>query len=186
MVTKKYFALLGLCIGLQACSNQSAQVATSHTLSTKNVATADTPLPAETNPPGDIPDTQAFVKYTEPTLRVTVVYPEGWQRTVQRGGVTFARDFNGEQLRTGPATAGSLVVRDLRESAVKLPGGKATLVRFTSNSSQNAVTAKRVRLENNAYVFTTPHGDIVLHLWAPLGADNVDQWKHIAQSVRLH
>lgn len=186
MSAKKRFLLFAVCIGFAACSNQAGKAASSSVVSAKQPQTADTPLPTETSPPGDIPDTQTFVTYKTPDSRVTVIFPEGWQRTVQANGVTFVRDFNGERIRRGAPTAGSLAVRDVHESVVKVPGGPATLVAFTSNSTSNAVTGKRVRLQNNTYVFKSRHGDIVLDLWAPLGADNVDQWKHIAQSLRFH
>ncbi|MDQ6933152.1 MAG: hypothetical protein M3160_08235 [Candidatus Eremiobacteraeota bacterium] len=111
-----------------------------------------------------------------------MTYPEGWERTTQSDGVKFVHDFDGERLRKGAGTDGSTAIRDLHSSVVKLPGGRATLLAFTSNSLPNTVTGKRVRLQNNTYVFKTRGGPIALELWAPLGTDNVDQWKRIASS----
>jgi hypothetical protein len=69
-------------------------------------------------------------------------------------------------------------------SDVKLPGGNAVVVKYTSNSDPNPVTNKRVRLENEAYVFFKNGKEAVLTVWAPQGADNVDQWQRMAKSFR--
>ncbi len=150
------------------------------------------PLPAETSPPGDIPDTQVFVPYASP-YGYRVSFPEGWQRTEQARGVTFINGFDGERVRLAApernpvqlATAGFEVVRDVHTSPANLPAGRATLVTFTSNSQPNALTGKRVRLQDNTYVFVSRHGTApLLDLWAPLGSDNVDQWRRISRSLR--
>jgi hypothetical protein len=71
-----------------------------------------------------------------------------------------------------------------RDRQVALPGGKAVLIKYTSNSQPNAVTNKQVRLENEAYVFFKNGKTATLTLWAPQGADNVDQWQRMAKSFR--
>jgi hypothetical protein len=148
-------------------------------------------LPAETNPPGDIPDTQVFVPYAS-RYGYRVSFPEGWQRTEQGRGVTFINGFDGERVRLGAsarnpvqlATAGFEAVRNVHAVPVNLPAGRATRVTFTSNSQPNELTGKRVRLENNTYVFVSPRGTALLDLWAPLGSDNVDQWRRISRSLQ--
>jgi len=170
---------------LSACSsNQAAKTVNATTAPQNPQRAADTPLPAETSPPGDIPDTQAFVKYVSPDKHVTALYPEGWERTVQVGSVTFIHDFNGERIRKGSGTADASAVRDLKSTVIKLAGGTATLLVYSSNSLPNDVTGKRARLSNNTYIFKTPSGTVALDLWAPLGSDNVDQWKHIASTLK--
>jgi hypothetical protein len=67
---------------------------------------------------------------------------------------------------------------------VRLPGGSAVLLTSTSESQPDAVTGKSVRLENNTYLFFRHDKQAALRLWAPLGADNVDQWRRIARSFR--
>ena len=69
-------------------------------------------------------------------------------------------------------------------SEVNLPAGKAVLIRYTSNSDPNAVTNKQVRLENVTYIFFRNGKEAMLTMWAPLGADNVDQWNRMANSFR--
>jgi hypothetical protein len=56
------------------------------------------------------------------------------------------------------------------------------LITYTSDSATDAVTGKRIRLENNSYVFARGGKSVRVDLWAPLGADNVDQWRKISRS----
>ena len=67
---------------------------------------------------------------------------------------------------------------------VTLPVGNAVLVKSTANSSPDAVTNKQVRLEQNIYLLFKGGKLATLTLWAPLGADNVDQWQRIATSFQ--
>src|SRR5882757_7878445 len=53
---------------------------------TPAVAHADTPSP------GDIPDNQAFVRFS--TATYSLVAPEGWARTTKGGRVTLADKYN--------------------------------------------------------------------------------------------
>ena len=69
-------------------------------------------------------------------------------------------------------------------SEVTLPAGKAVAIKYTSNSDPSAVTNKQVRLENVTYIFYRNGKEAMLTMWAPLGADNVDQWNRMANSFR--
>lgn len=159
------------------------------------------PLPQEKSPVGDIPDSQAFISFNSPTGGYTLDAPEGWARTEQGGGVTFADKFDGEQVLltslTGATTPGPTMEQAVasiqqggravhvdKSQPVQLPGGPALMVAYTSNSEPDPVTGKQVRLENNAYIFSTGGRVATLRLWAPLGADNVDQWNRISRSFR--
>ena len=51
-------------------------------------------------------------------------------------------------------------------------------------SLEDPVTNKRVRLENVAYFFYRNGKEVTLTVWAPQGADNVDQWNRMANSFR--
>lgn len=150
-----------------------------------------------TSPPGDIPDTQQFVTYSSPH-GYHVLFPEGWARTAVPGGVTFAWHFDGEQLLVLRASAspapspGNPVVaavlrgfRSVRGAQVgmqRLPGGVAVVARFTSQSQPDALTGRRIALENQSYIFHRGGQAVVLNLWAPAGSDNVDQWRRISRS----
>jgi hypothetical protein len=75
-------------------------------------------------------------------------------------------------------------VRDVKVSDVQLPSGHAVLIVYTSNSDPNPVTGKQVRIENNSYLYFKNGTLATLTLWAPVGADNVDQWARISRSFK--
>jgi hypothetical protein len=157
-------------------------------------------LPTEISPIGDIPDTQAFVKYTSTQGGYSLEVPEGWARTVHEPDVSFIDKFNGVNLAVVKADkipttttikdnqAADLVkngraVKILGINEVTLPIGKVILVKFESNSEPNSVTNKQVRQDNENYYYYKDGKMAVLTLWAPLGADNVDQWKKMSESM---
>ena len=69
-------------------------------------------------------------------------------------------------------------------TAVDLPGGPAIRIDYSANSEPNAVTNKPVRLEANRYLFFKGGKIAALDLYAPFGADNVDQWNLMSQSFQ--
>lgn len=160
---------------------------------------AEAPIAAEKNPPGDIPDNQAFTVYRSP-LGFRIKVPEGWARSDSPGDVRFSDKYNGLQvtveaqateptlasLRAGPVAALAKSGRAVRVTAVKpvdLPSGKAVLVSFGSNSEPNAVTNKAIRLDNARYYVWNKNGKLAtITLWSPAGADNVDQWQLMIKS----
>lgn len=159
-----------------------------------------TGVPAsETSPNGDISDSQAFVSYQSSVGGYQLEVPEGWARSVNGTDASFIDKFDGvsitvSKLSSQPTakTASTTVVPELEKSGqsiqikqmqdVNLPGGPALRVEYESNSDPNSVTGKQVRVENLNYYFFKNGQLALLRLWAPLGADNVDQWNHMAQS----
>lgn len=152
----------------------------------------------EKNPPGDIPDSQVFVKFHSP-LGFSVQSPEGWSRTERKSGVVFADKFNRIDVEIGTATDSPSVASVKTQQAVELvktgravtiktiknvslPTGPAVLIDFESNSEPNQVTNKQLRLESNRYLIFRNGKLATLDLSAPKGADNIDQWKLIAHS----
>jgi hypothetical protein len=165
------------------------------------VAGREPPVAPETNPAGDIPDNQVFVTFSSATGGYQLQVPEGWARTDNGPNVRFVDKLDGVQVTVTSASAApsaasarTTQVADLQQSGravqvanvqdVQLPSGPAVLVDYTSNSDPDPVTGKQVRLENNAYLFYKNGKLATLILWAPLGADNVDQWQQMAQSFR--
>ena len=161
---------------------------------------AEKALAPEKNPPGDIPDTQAFVEYSSP-LGFALKVPEGWARAERHDGVRFADKFNSVDVSVGPApgagdvaSVNTLLVAQLVASghavsivaisAAKLPAGSAVWVAYTDNSETNPVVAKRLRLEHHRYLIQRGNRLAALDLSAPLGADNADQWSLMARSFR--
>jgi len=159
---------------------------------------AEIPVAAEKNPPGDIPDSQAFIDYAS-SLGFTMKVPEGWARKDMGDGASFVDKLDGIVLTVTPAKtkpdlswAKTTYVDELQKShraakigsvkAVKLPSGEAIRIAYTSNSDPNPVTNNQVRLENERYLFYRDGRLVTLELYAPEGADNVDQWQLMSRS----
>jgi hypothetical protein len=90
-------ALVGGAVGvtvLSACGGTTNPAAGS---SASQPASPTQPV-AESNPPGGIPDNQAFVIYTAADRWYTVKYPEGWERTDSGPDVMFSDKFNSMTL----------------------------------------------------------------------------------------
>src|ERR1700694_2356688 len=60
---------------------------TAATSSQAPLTSTETAVAPEVNPPGDIPDTQAFVKYSNAAGGYQVEVPAGWARTAAGRGV---------------------------------------------------------------------------------------------------
>jgi hypothetical protein len=151
----------------------------------------------EKNPPGDIPDDQVFVSYTSSVGGYSLKVPEGWARSEKGADVDFIDKLDGVAVAVASATAAPTAkdsavglakpekaVRVVGTKEIRLPAGQALLIRYESDSEANPVTTKRIRLENEAYVFYKNGKTATLTLWAPKGADNVDQWKLVSESFR--
>lgn len=154
----------------------------------------------ETHPVGDIPDSQAFVRYLSPAGGYSLEVPEGWARTVKGDRTVFNSKLGSVEIQSVPAStppsaaslrAGPLAALarqdpSLKVSLVKdvtLPSGPAVLARFTSTGEANAVTGRRPALENDLYQ-VWGHGRLItLRLSGPQGSDNVDAWNRIARSL---
>lgn len=162
------------------------------------VMAAERAATPEKNPPGDIPDSQVFVKFQSPS-GFSVQIPEGWSRSERKNGVAFADKFNKIDIEIGTATGAPSVASTKTQQAVELmntgravtikavksvslPAGSAVLIDFESNSEPNQVTNKQLRLESNRYLMFKNGKLATLDLSAPKGADNADQWKLIAHS----
>lgn len=158
-----------------------------------------TPAPAESLVVGDIPDTQAFVTYSSPS-GYQIDVPEGWSRSARGNAVAFTDKYDGERIEVradagGPSHASQAraldwirnvahAVRDLHARSQTLSGQQVLRVDFTSDSMLNTVTGRSIRLDDSAFFFVRGNKQAMLLLWAPVGSDNVDQWKRIATSFR--
>jgi hypothetical protein len=155
----------------------------------------------ETNTPGDIPDTIAYVPYVNAAGGYRFDHPEGWAQTGQGTAVTFTDKFNGvsADVRSGTApttaSAQSVDVPMLRTSqtafelrsvsAATLPAGSGVLIVYRRNSAPDAVTGRSVRVEVQRYEIFG-HGHVVtLELFGAVGADNVDPYRKMSQSFAL-
>jgi hypothetical protein len=163
---------------------------------------AAAPVPVEKNPPGDIPDNLAFVPYANKAGGYSFTHPEGWARTGSGVRVRFTDKLNGVTVESLPATQAPTVASarssdvprlkasvpafELRNiSAVKLPAGTGVRLVFRRNSEADAVTGKVYRDEVEEY--DVLHGGklVRMDLYGPVGADNVDAYRTMSQSLRL-
>jgi len=179
-------------------------------------APRESPVPVESNPPGDIPDTTHFVRYPSSMGHFIVNVPEGWSRSTTSSSVSFtdklntiaatwfkasaapttssARSKDVPKLRrtvpaftlkhivdcapscTIPYTTGPIVLR--------LPSTHAVAISYFANSPPNQVTGKRYRDEVERLEFFHNGTEVALTLSGPVGSDNKDPWRLVADSFR--
>ena len=164
------------------------------------IAAAEKAVQAEINSPGDIPDNQVFVPYRSPR-GFTLQVPEGWSRADRPDGVRFFDKYNlievGVAHSAAAPTAGSVRSNEVATLAaggraveiasvkdVKLEGGPAVRIVYTSNSEPNPVTDRQIRLEHERLIFYQDGEAATVDFAAPAGADNADQWRLMANSFR--
>jgi hypothetical protein len=158
------------------------------------------PNAPESLPPGDIPDTIAYVPYAVPGAGYTLSTPEGWSRSRAGEAVVFTDKLNRVVIAAvpapGPVTAASVratVVPKLAATvkgfklqsvgAVTRPAGPAVRTAYLAYSPPDPVTGKFGVLAVERYDFPHRGRDVVLTLSAPNGSDNVDPWKKVTDSL---
>jgi hypothetical protein len=163
-------------------------------------STLTAPAP-ETNPAGDIPDNQAFVPFTPPGGVFTVSVPEGWARTTDGAATIFTDKANTVRIETRPlATAPntmSVSVDELPAIAASTPGylpgtvtavqrkaGQVMLITYQGASPPDPVTGKTGTDAIERYEFWRDGREVILTLSGPVGADNVDPWRTITDSLQ--
>jgi hypothetical protein len=188
------------------CSGSSSgPPAASHASSGSGSGSATTagagaaPAPTESNPPGDIPDNQAYVAFRPSGGAFTVKVPEGWARTGQGGATVFTDKLNRVEIATASASSaptvtsvGSEVVPRLRGQVPKFDGpkvsqvnrhaGSAVLLKYQGDSAADPVTGKVVRDAFERYAFYRQGHEVDLTLSGPVNADNVDPWRIVTDS----
>ncbi len=175
---------------------------TSPSPSPSTVDAGQSPVPVENNPPGDIPDNLAFVRYRNPAGGYGFTFPEGWARSERGTAVTFiskldgiAADSAGVPANLGVAAVRAQEVPRLRRTqpafelrtveAVSLPAGQGVRVVYRRNSAPDPVTGRQVRDEVESYLVASSAKRVRLDLFGPVGADNVDAYRTISQSLVL-
>jgi hypothetical protein len=204
-------ALLGALMA--ACSNaSSANVPQPREIVTSPPATghprsptsspslpSQAPIAIESNPPGDIPDTIAYVPHSIVKAGVSVKIPEGWSETTSNDAVTFTDKLNTVNVTWMPTSSAPTVtsarktdVPALQSSTLafrlksvttaQLPAGPAVLITYEGNSTPNAVTGRQYRQIVLRYELYKGGQETVLSLISPVGADNVDPWRIVTES----
>lgn len=206
-------ALAALVSGVAACGANSTTATTTPTgpnspsmsaapssspLGTKS----DAPVPVESNPPGDIPDNLAFVKYTNDAGRYSFTHPEGWAQSGSGTQVRFTDKLNGvvvDSLSASQpptiASARSTEVPRLQSSvpafelrgitSITVPGGPGVRIVFRRNSDPDPVTGKVYRDEVEEYLVFHAGRLVRMDLYGPVGADNVDAYRTMSQSLTI-
>jgi hypothetical protein len=163
---------------------------------------AQAAVPAEKNPPGDIPDNLAFISYTNTAGRYRFTHPEGWVETTRNSTVTFTDKLNGVQAMIGTATSAPTPVTaqqqdvpalghnqaafELRNiTAVTVPAGHGVKIVYRRNSAPDAVTGRQYRDEVERYEVVSGGREVIVELFGPVGADNVDAYRTMITSLRL-
>ena len=139
---------------------------------------APNPNAAENSPPGDIPDNQIYVRYHPGGTHFSVKVPEGWARSQAGGTVSFTDKLNSVAMREQQA-AGKPPGTPLKRA-----GQTVYLTKSVAKAAPNAVTGKAITDAVERYVYDHASHRLVLTLSGPKGADNVDPWRIVSDSVR--
>jgi hypothetical protein len=181
-------AILGAFLGLAACSGASSS-------QTRHAESADV------SPPGDIPDSQAFVTFVPTGGGYAIDVPEGWARTDLATGASFTDKLNSVRIEraavTTAPTVGSARSDDVPtiEAAtdgfrlrsvhvVHRPAGDAVLLKYRARGTPDAVTGKRIVQDVERYELWRNGTLATITLTSPKGADNVDPWRTVTTSFR--
>lgn len=165
-------------------------------------AKSEAPVPVESNPPGDIPDNLAFVSYSNKAGGYSFTHPEGWVQKGKGTQVLFTDKLNGvvvDSLKASKApttsSAKSAEIARLQSSvpafelrditAVTVPGGQGVRIVFRRNSEPNSVTGKVLRDEVEEYLIYNAGRLVRMDLYGPVGADNVDAYRTMSQSLTI-
>lgn len=156
---------------------------------------------ADHSPSGDIPDNQAYVTYAPPGAGFSVKVPEGWSRTAAGGAVSFTDKLNTIRMQAAKAGAAptvaaveKTVVPALAHSekgfkpgtvtTVQRTAGAAVRVTYQARGPADPVTGKSRVDAVERYAFFHHGKQAVLTLSGPRGADNVDPWRIVTDSLR--
>ncbi|MFE2301125.1 hypothetical protein ACFXAW_23435 [Streptomyces sp. NPDC059445] len=202
---KQAFVAVGLTIAVTAvvgCSTSGSHASAPPGSSAASRG-QERPAPTESNPPGDIPDNQAYVAY-RPTggtfTGFTVKVPEGWARTAQGDTTVFTDKLNTITITAAPASSAPTtasvsrtVVPELRTQTPKFASpkvsevtrhaGPVVLLTYQGDSAKDPVTGKVVRDAFERYAYYRSGHEVNLTLSGPVNADNVDPWRIVSDSV---
>ena len=166
-----------------------------------STASDSAPAASENNPAGDIPDNQAFVPFTPAGGVFTVSVPEGWARTTEGTATIFTDKLNTVRIESRPTAAApnteSVSVYELPAIASSTPdyraggitavqrnAGQVILITYQGSSPPTPVSGKTQTYAFERYEYWHAGQATVLTLSGPVGADNVDPWRTITDSLR--
>jgi hypothetical protein len=187
--------------GTASSAASSASAGFAEPSSPNSAASSQTPVAAESNPPGDIPDNVAFVPYTN-AAGYSFTHPEGWAEQEDGTAVTFTDKLNGIHADTEsiPAVLDEATARQqevprlaaaepafelVSVSPESLPAGHGVVIVYRRNSAPDLVTGRQVRDEVEDHLVSNGRSSLRLALFGPVGADNVDAYRTISHSLTL-
>lgn len=194
--------IAALTLTLAACGS-SSPAPSSSPKSTVPGSTAPSgaanPNAPEVVAPGDIPDNQVFVPYTPPGASFSIKVPEGWARSTKNGTVTFTDNYNAievsSETSSAEPTVASMKASGLADvsgdptfklgkvSSITRAAGPGVRATYTIGSAPNPVTGKKALLAVERYEFAHDGTTVVLTLSGAKGADNVDPWRTVSDSL---
>jgi hypothetical protein len=163
-------------------------------------ATGVNPNAPEPAAAGDIPDNQVYVPYSPSSKLFTVKVPEGWSQVSSGGAVVFDGKLNSIRIDLAPAASAPTEATVRSEVAgigakstgfvagtvqkTTRPAGPVILAKYRAASAPDPVTGKAVGDDVERYSFWRSGQLLTLTLSGPHGADNVDPWRIVTDSVR--
>jgi hypothetical protein len=149
---------------------------------------------------GDIPDNQVYVPYQPASKLFVVKVPEGWSQVAAGGAVVFDGKLNSIRVEVKPLASApdAAAVRAEVASIGKAVGGfqagcvkqitrhagTGILAEYRADAAPDAVTGKAVNDDVQRYEFWHKGQLLTLTLSGPHGADNVDPWRTVTDSLR--
>jgi hypothetical protein len=141
-----------------------------------------------------------FIDHTAPGSRVHFSVPEGWAATTQGPVTTFTDKYNSISIdvrpRASAPTVASARAEDVPElqqttanfqlqgvESVDRKHGSAVHITYLADSPPNPVTDKVVRNAVERFEFWKGGEEAILTLAGPQGADNVDPWQIVSDSL---
>ena len=126
--------------------------------------------------------------------------PEGWARTTQGAATLFTDKSNSIRIDIRTPTAAPTIDSARAElpvveattpgfhlggiSVVDRKAGQVVLITYTATSPPNAVTGKTGTNAVERYEFWHANDEVILTLSGAVGADNVDPWRTITDSLQ--
>jgi len=129
-----------------------------------------------------------------------VSVPEGWARTEEGASTVFTDKLNTVRIQTqprpAPATIDSIRTTELpgikaatdgfqlgTVSAAPRKPGEVVVVTYRGSAPANPVTGKTFDADFERYAYWHAGQEVILTLSGPVGADNVDPWRIITDSL---
>ncbi len=152
------------------------------------------PNAKESSPAGDIPDNQAFVAFSPPGADYSVKVPEGWAQTARGAAVTLTDKLNSIRMEERAPVAARTELPRLKQtvkgfqspklSIVKRSSARAVRIAYLADAQADPVTQRTGTNAVERYLFSHNGKQVVLTLSGPKGADNVDPWRLVTDSLR--